>query len=326
MDYLEEEKRERRIELAALLEAENPPQEVTHCLYVLGGLKEENEKLCLLDDNDIDNITKELFKLTYYVRDEFDGFGREGIVGNKSFDLYLFSSSLTSQIVEEGIDKEKSDRLFDIYLTIISALFCLWMEDISTDEVIRYYRGETDRVLPTLRDRFPNYKWVQDKGVFCNDMVGLLNASQYMEMSADDEIGALNALGDMCKIFDTLRPEIVSMMNLEDSFIEENLLDCRNIFMTTLVMYAALPAVLDTKGVCGDSERLEQMFDTFVNHFAGEELKATLLDETKRDGYIKVFAFSFQTAEVMEDSGNGFFKHTRNDLYKEMTARRAKEQ
>lgn len=242
----------------------------------------------------------------------------------KDFDLFFYCNDNTEGIIHsQGIVSD--DIIKSMILTAFAATFRLWYDKITYDDIFAFFEDREHPELPDMNDSSIIFAWAQEHGIQCSDVRSLFENPGESELTADEEIEAYHALGDMCKVFDALVPVMVKE-GIPQTFLDEKRLTCRSLFMMTQVFYPVIPPHVDMQAIINDDAKLQNMYKSFLETMAGKKLRQDLQTESPEEEayFFKVFSFSITAAHYMNADGHGFFSQTGEEIYKEATNRMAK--
>jgi len=236
----------------------------------------------------------------------------------EDFDLFLICSQSASIILEQEEVEGDTHFIMEMLLTAFAATFRMWFERVNNDDILAFFEDREHGELPSMVDSSVTFAWAVDKGIPCSDMRSLFETLGSIK-NPGDEPGVYEAMGDICKMFDVLVPTFVEE-GIPQQFIDDNILVCRNVFMSAQLFFHMMPVSVDAKKEIQDDERINHFYDCFIETLAGPEMLKQMKGNENSPHFRHIFKVGLMVA-VMLDANNSE-DHT--SLYEEATKTMAK--
>lgn len=223
--------------------------------------------------------------------DEFFEENKNKYIDNKSeTDLSLQARVCIDTVVEDCkvTDESMIEAICEVLECAYVAKVKLWLEKWTREQIIGYV--EKGNIPLDLTHSSIMYEWAVSQGYSCTDLRSLRDAVESRkEPTAEEEKANYKKMEILCNIFDLVKDGAKVIDGYEEGFIDNNLKDCRNLFMVACVILALIPN--------GEGD-LDLMWDLYASRFMGEDIKAKGADFLKQ--YKLVFMYCVTVLQVMK--------------------------
>lgn len=246
-----------------------------------------------------------------------DDITKEGI--EEDFDLWSFAMDIATDICKDNELDDGDNKITDILVLLICTIFRMWYMDFSKEDVVAFFKGETDKDFPNMEDNAFNCKWADEAGVSCSDVVGMFSLLNENEMTDEERDRGHEMMDGITDFFTELVPIFSTCVkDWDEEFVNSHMEECKLLFLITNMLFAQVPKGIDAKKILESEERTKKAFTGYIRMMCAEPHKSEFLGDNL-DKYSVVFAASYMVCCMQEEMGAGMHPSGHGSIYSEIT-------
>ena len=237
----------------------------------------------------------------------------------EDFDLWSFAMDIATEICKDNELDDGDNKIMDILVLLICTIFRMWYMDFSKEDVVAFFKGETDKDFPNMEDNAFNCKWAEEAGVSCSDIAGMFSLLNENEMTDEERDRGHEMMDGITDFFTELVPILSTCVkDWDEEFVNSHMEECKLLFLITNMLFAQVPKGIDAKKILESEERTNKAFTGYIRMMCAEPHKSEFLGDNL-DKYSVVFAASYKVCCMQEEMGAGMHPGGHGAIYSEIT-------
>lgn len=226
------------------------------------------------------------------------------------FDLWADSLNFAKGLLDAlEINTEFNFELVEATQAIFVAVFRMWYEDITIDDVRNFLGDKPCQELPDMNDMRKTFLWAMENDIPCHDMTSLINNSNdFLEnQTAEQEIEGYMDMAKLRDTFDNFSDSLVTM-GIPQDYLDKNRLQLREAYYGAVTFYEMIPHTISVEELVNEhSDQMERFFGRYCDICTLNDQIPNFneLDEEEQHYYFLVFLFGLHTGEkIVEIDGD----------------------
>lgn len=237
----------------------------------------------------------------------------------EDFDLWFFAMDIATEICKDNELDDEDNKITDILVLLVCTIFRMWYMDFSNEDVVAFFKCETDKEFPNMEDNAFNCKWAEEEGISCSDVSSMFSSMNEYELTDDERDKGMSMMNDITDFFVQLVPVLSTCVKgWDEEFVNSHMEECKILFLLTNLMFQQVPKGRDAKQIMESEESIKKAYTGYMQMMAGAQYKDEFLGENL-DKYMVVFAASYMVCCMQEEMGAGMHSDGHGSIYSQMT-------
>lgn len=222
------------------------------------------------------------------------------------FDLWADSLNFTTSLLEAmNIDVETERSLLETCQGIFVAMFRLWYEKRTVQDILDFFAEKPCPELPDMSDMRKTFLWAIDNNIPCNDMASFSNNyKEYLKSrTADEEIESYINMAHLRDAFDACDEALV-VSGIPQEYLDENRLQLRDVFYAATAYYEMLPRDTVVQELLQEQEKIQKYYEKFLALHKFPGLDPQKLNDENSDNwfyYYIIFVLGLQAGQEVRE-------------------------